>query len=416
MLTLKGRKSLFSLLFLSFSYYVLVNGAGDGGQKSDMTELIREQGIAEKEFDQLVEEVGENERLIEKVFEDEANQTENRSNQMNSEMLGEKKEKGKDFEEKYRIIQAIKEKDTVMSQIIEALRLFIKEIKTGKPSKKAIKEYLQFVIQILALRLRISTEKILPLKNMNKMQIIIELLKIFIQENKANKKETKMRQSIDKKGRNAEKTANKTKANLQQMLQLLGTVIDQIDDTEQLADVCFVGNQKRRTKRCLIDIIILLFNVIDWIIKLIFSAVILVVSVPILVVAGFVDVVKVSVAVVNSSRHLHRSDPIVPPASQTRPAIPPIQIAVKPFNGLPQRIVKDGEQPAESCAICLGNYEQGESVITLPCAEGKHEFHAECFKAWFKQNNSCPLCREKIHVVPAKKGRKSNTSNAVPVF
>ncbi|KAL3106279.1 hypothetical protein niasHT_013822 [Heterodera trifolii] len=160
-----------------------------------------------------------------------------------------------------------------------------------------------------------------------------------------------MKQSVDKKGRNAEKTANKTKANLQQMLQLLGTVIDQIDDTEQLADV------------------------------------------PILVVAGFV-------VVVDSSRHL------LPPASQTGPAIPPIQIAVKPFYGLPQRIVKDGEQPAESCAICLGNYEQGESVITLPCAEGKHEFHAECIKAWFKQSNTCPLCREKI----------SNTSNAVPVF
>ncbi|KAL3125742.1 hypothetical protein niasHT_004192 [Heterodera trifolii] len=104
MLTLKGRKSLFALSLLCFSSSVWVNGAGDGGKKygtessasstisrtsladlfekdprktladliaeesgkgtekkTTLAELIREEGIGEKEFDQLVEEIGDNE-------------------------------------------------------------------------------------------------------------------------------------------------------------------------------------------------------------------------------------------------------------------------------------------------------------------------------------------------------------------
>ncbi|KAL3083491.1 hypothetical protein niasHS_011293 [Heterodera schachtii] len=133
-----------------------------------------------------------------------------------------------------------------------------------------------------------------------------------------------MRQSVDKKGQNAEKMADKTKANLQRMLQLLGTVINQIDDTEQLTDV-------------------------------------------------------------------------------------------KIINKLPQRIVQEGEQSAESCAICLGNYEHGESVITLPCAKGKHEFHTKCIQLWFKKHINCPICRKEIGV-PEENGSASNTSNSVPVL
>ncbi|KAL3093342.1 hypothetical protein niasHT_023819 [Heterodera trifolii] len=120
MLILNGRSSLFALFLLCFSYIsssVLVDGARDGAPKSGtespssstssrasltdlfandhhktlaeliaeergkeskkgttLAELIRAEGIGEEEFDQLVEEIGDNERLIEEVFEDEAHQ------------------------------------------------------------------------------------------------------------------------------------------------------------------------------------------------------------------------------------------------------------------------------------------------------------------------------------------------------
>ncbi|KAL3093343.1 hypothetical protein niasHT_023820 [Heterodera trifolii] len=245
-----------------------------------------------------------------------------------------------------------------------------------------MKEYLQFVIQMLALRLRISPKEIVPQKKMSKERIFIEFLKVFIQEKKANKK-AKIRQSVDKKGQKTkrdkgEKVTDKAKANLQRMLQLLGTAIDQIDGKEHLSGVGFLGNQKRRTKRCLIDLMKNILFLIGWIIDLIIAVVIIAVAAPFVVVGVVLDgVVKGSVAAVNSVRHLHNSGPIVPPA---------------------------GPVPKE----------RGKSVDKLPC-EGKHEFHTSCIQLWFKQNTTCPLCRKKISVIRAEKGSTSNASNAVSV-
>ncbi|KAL3075984.1 hypothetical protein niasHS_011345 [Heterodera schachtii] len=262
-----------------------------------------------------------------------------------------------------------------------------------------MKEYLQFVIQMLALRLRISPKEIVPQKKMSKERIFIEFLKVFIQEKKANKK-AKIRQSVDKKGQKikrdkGEKVTDKAKANLQRMLQLLGTAIDQIDGKEHLSGVGFLGNQKRRTKRCLIDLMKNILFLIGWIIDLIIAVVIIAVAAPFVVVGVVLDgVVKGSVAAVNSVRHLHNSGPIVPPAGPV-----PKERAII-INKVTQRIVQEGEPSAE-CAICLGNYELDQSVDKLPC-EGKHEFHTSCIQLWFKQNSTCPLCRTKISVVPAE--------------
>ena len=44
-----------------------------------------------------------------------------------------------------------------------------------------------------------------------------------------------------------------------------------------------------------------------------------------------------------------------------------------------------------SCAICLGDYTQGEELSLLPC---KHVFHAACFRRWGLQGGeTCPCCR-----------------------
>ncbi|KAG8054879.1 hypothetical protein GUJ93_ZPchr0001g30416 [Zizania palustris] len=46
---------------------------------------------------------------------------------------------------------------------------------------------------------------------------------------------------------------------------------------------------------------------------------------------------------------------------------------------------------ATQCPICLGEFEEGDKVKTLPrCG---HVFHPECVDAWLRSRPSCPLCR-----------------------
>ncbi|KAL3120433.1 hypothetical protein niasHT_000463 [Heterodera trifolii] len=71
--------------------------AEECGQETTLAELIRAEGVREEELNQLVEEMGDNERLIKKVFDD--NKIKNRSNQMNPEMFF-KKERKNDKKEK----------------------------------------------------------------------------------------------------------------------------------------------------------------------------------------------------------------------------------------------------------------------------------------------------------------------------
>lgn len=51
----------------------------------------------------------------------------------------------------------------------------------------------------------------------------------------------------------------------------------------------------------------------------------------------------------------------------------------------------DDPVPAESCAICLVDYEQGDRVVTSNC---QHVFHRDCMAEWVLLNMDCPCCRE----------------------
>ena len=46
---------------------------------------------------------------------------------------------------------------------------------------------------------------------------------------------------------------------------------------------------------------------------------------------------------------------------------------------------------ANQCAICLASFQEGESLLLLPCHE-RHVYHCECIETWLKKNRSCPLC------------------------
>jgi hypothetical protein len=45
------------------------------------------------------------------------------------------------------------------------------------------------------------------------------------------------------------------------------------------------------------------------------------------------------------------------------------------------------EEP--SCSICLGEYEEGEDLVCLPC---KHLYHEDCISSWCSNHIRCPLC------------------------
>jgi len=53
----------------------------------------------------------------------------------------------------------------------------------------------------------------------------------------------------------------------------------------------------------------------------------------------------------------------------------------------------DEDNLLNECSICLENYKKDDMIIILAC---DHNFHESCLKEWFKNNNSCPHCRENI--------------------
>ncbi|KAH1104644.1 hypothetical protein GLYMA_13G332800v4, partial [Glycine max] len=67
------------------------------------------------------------------------------------------------------------------------------------------------------------------------------------------------------------------------------------------------------------------------------------------------------------------------------------------INSLPVSQFKKDEVEGEhmpvnaDCAICLGEFEEGEWLKLLPnCTHG---FHASCIDTWFRSHSNCPLCR-----------------------
>ena len=49
----------------------------------------------------------------------------------------------------------------------------------------------------------------------------------------------------------------------------------------------------------------------------------------------------------------------------------------------------------DECAICLEKFDEESEVTPLPC-DIRHYFHNKCIEDWFKNNNTCPLCKKVI--------------------
>lgn len=63
------------------------------------------------------------------------------------------------------------------------------------------------------------------------------------------------------------------------------------------------------------------------------------------------------------------------------------------FNSLPENEIEDSSKLPEdqrNCVICLGDFQDKEHIIRLPCL---HVFHSDCVKSWLGSHNSCPTCK-----------------------
>ena len=47
----------------------------------------------------------------------------------------------------------------------------------------------------------------------------------------------------------------------------------------------------------------------------------------------------------------------------------------------------------ESCLVCIGAYEEGEQVLTLPCF---HRYHSVCIEQWLREQTTCPVCLKNV--------------------
>lgn len=74
---------------------------------------------------------------------------------------------------------------------------------------------------------------------------------------------------------------------------------------------------------------------------------------------------------------------------------------VKALPSIVFKCVGDGNGTAETCAICLEDYEIGDKLRILPC---QHEFHTVCIDQWLMTRRPfCPVCK-----------RDANTKSADP--
>ncbi|XP_044959220.1 E3 ubiquitin ligase BIG BROTHER-related-like isoform X2 [Hordeum vulgare subsp. vulgare] len=51
------------------------------------------------------------------------------------------------------------------------------------------------------------------------------------------------------------------------------------------------------------------------------------------------------------------------------------------------------ESNMEQCVICRVEFEEGESLVALPC---KHSYHSDCINQWLQLNKVCPMCSAEV--------------------
>ncbi|GJN07160.1 hypothetical protein PR202_ga24965 [Eleusine coracana subsp. coracana] len=70
--------------------------------------------------------------------------------------------------------------------------------------------------------------------------------------------------------------------------------------------------------------------------------------------------------------------------------IPVVEYETSKVDGVPD----DDTTTTTECAICLGEFVDGEKVRLLPRC--RHGFHVGCIDAWLAAHSSCPICRNSL--------------------
>lgn len=63
------------------------------------------------------------------------------------------------------------------------------------------------------------------------------------------------------------------------------------------------------------------------------------------------------------------------------------------IDALPEMIIDEKSKlPKEKneCMICMCNFQLTDKVKIMPCT---HFFHTDCIREWFKENDTCPICK-----------------------
>jgi len=64
-----------------------------------------------------------------------------------------------------------------------------------------------------------------------------------------------------------------------------------------------------------------------------------------------------------------------------------------PYMGPDAKVDAGAKIPGE-CVVCLGVFEENETLRMLPkCG---HVFHAECVDTWLRSHATCPFCRANL--------------------
>ncbi|KAL8157984.1 RING-H2 finger protein ATL2-like [Apium graveolens] len=78
-------------------------------------------------------------------------------------------------------------------------------------------------------------------------------------------------------------------------------------------------------------------------------------------------------------------------------------LEVSVLNSLPLFVYSELTHKELDCAVCLSEFEEGETGRVLPKCH--HSFHIECIDMWFHSHSTCPICRARVEPVDPTRTR-----------